>query len=136
MAQPAKPASPLKLEEQRITKAVRAFLVNRGWRAIRFQRFVAPGSFQTGEPGIPDYLFVRYFRSPHGAALAMWIEMKAPMGRFQPGQQEWHQRETQLGASVWVVDDVGWFAEEYERIFGWLHSGPAASGQLDLLAGL
>lgn len=131
-----RPLSPAKLLEKQITEQVRDFLSYRGWRPVRMQRTVVPGQFQTGEPGIPDFLFLRYFKEPHAAALAIWIEFKAPNGKLREGQPEWHEREIRRGSSVWVVDDFEWFAEEYERVFGWLHSGDAAVGQMDLLVGL
>lgn len=64
-----------KLKEAAVTTQVRDFLKYRGWRAIRFQRFVVPGAGQSGEPGMPDFAFVRYM--PAGAALWFWCEMKA-----------------------------------------------------------
>lgn len=132
--------SAAKLVERDVTKQVRDFLVLRGWRYIRMQRSVAPGSFSTGEPGMADYLFVRYFHdrpmAHYGVALHLWVEFKSPTGRVGPHQTEWQKREVARGGAVWIVDDVAWFADEYHKRFGWLHSGDAARGQLDLLGEL
>jgi hypothetical protein len=131
---------PVKILEKQVTEQVRDYLKYRGWRAIRMQRTVVPGAFQSGEPGMPDYLFLRYlppFPTPKGAAaLCLWIEFKAPGGKLREGQAEWHCRERLRGGSVWVVDDLDWFAELYEKHFAWLHSGDSAIGQMDLLAGV
>jgi hypothetical protein len=87
------------------------------------QRTVLPGSFQTGEPGQPDYLFVRYMTSAKpGSALALWIEFKAPGGRLRAGQPEWHARERLRGSLVWVVDSLEDFEEAYDHEFGWIHA--------------
>lgn len=134
-----RPPSAAKLQERDITRQVRDFLQVRGWRAIRMQRSVAPGSFSTGEPGMADFLFVRYFpreKIPYGAVLHLWVEFKAPTGRVGPHQKEWQKREAEFGGSVWVVDDLEWFQTEYFSHYGWLHSGDSARGQLDLLGAL
>ena len=83
------------------------------------QRTVLPASFQTGEPGQADYLFLRYLagREP-GSALALWIEFKAPGGRFRKGQEAWHARERLRGGLVWVVDSFEDFEASYGRRFG------------------
>ncbi len=124
------------LLERQITQQIRDYMQYRGWRPVRMQRTAIPGAFSTGEPGMPDYLFVRYLPKPLGACIALWIELKRPSGKLREGQPEWHARERARGGTVWVVDDFEWFANLYEQHFGWLHSGDAAIGQLDLLGGL
>lgn len=127
-----KPPTP----EQIVTRQCRDYLLHRGWRAIRFQRTVVSGQFQSGEPGMPDYLFVRYAHQdrprPRVFSLLLWIEFKGPRGRLGPKQEEWIARERLRGALVWVVDDFEWMVEQYEATFGWLHSGDAARGQLEM----
>lgn len=135
-----------KLLERQIQKQVKDYLRFRGWRPVRTHFAYAPGTFSSGEPGMPDYLFLRYLDD--GRALALWIEFKTPQDRrrctCQPGeskpcpvcrQKAWHARERARGASVWVVYDLDAFVLEYESRYGWLHTGDEAMGQLDLLAG-
>jgi hypothetical protein len=114
------PLKAAKLLERQVTKQIRDYMKARGWRPIRMQRTVMPGQFQTGEPGIPDYLFVRYLRP--GIATALWIELKRPGGgKLRPQQREWISRELQRGALVWIVDDFDEFCAAYSGTFGWLH---------------
>lgn len=111
--------------EREVTKAVKDYLTARGWRAVRFQRTVIPGSFQTGEPGIPDTLFL-YYKAPP-VALALWVEFKrATRGKRSEDQKQWHAREQQRGALVVTVNDPAEFAAWYERTF------PELVGQLRL----
>ena len=132
------------LLEKHITKQVRDYLAARGWRPVRMHPVVTPGMFSAGEPGQPDYLFLHYRGR---AALVLWIEFKGPKDRRRCvcrggdknlcavcRQQAWHDRERLRGATVWVVSDIAEFIAEYERVYGWLHFGDAARGQLDLLA--
>ncbi len=118
--------------EARVTREVKAFLRRRGWRAIRMQRMALPGQFSSGEPGIPDYLFLRY--GERGVAVALWIEFKAPGHRLGPKQIEWRARERDRGAEVAVVDDPAFFMGWYERQFSWLHDGHVV-GQIEMFAG-
>jgi len=121
----------LKLLERHVSRQVRDFLEYRGWRAIRMQRTVIPGSFQTGEKGMADYLFVRYLPEVKpGCSLTLWVETKRPGGPLRKHQPEWHAEERLRGAQVWVVDDFDLFARNYERVWGWLHHG-GARGQLE-----
>jgi hypothetical protein len=142
------PSGPKILEKQ-VAQQVRDFLRFRGWRIVRTQFAFSPGSFSTGEPGMADDLALRFMDRDRAIALALWLEYKGPNDRrrctCQPGsgkpckvcrQLQWHQRERARGAVVWVVDDFSFFAELYEKHFGWLHSGDAAVGQLSLLGGL
>jgi hypothetical protein len=112
-----------KLKERDVTRQVCDYLGYRGWRPLRMQRTVLPGSFQTGEPGQADYLFLRYLTGEKpGSTLALWIEFKAPNGRLRKGQSEWHVRERLRGGLVWVVDSFADFEESYRREFIWLHA--------------
>jgi hypothetical protein len=113
---------PIKPLERDITRQVCDYLGYRGWRPIRMQRTVLPGSFQTGEPGQADYLFLRYETSQPGAALALWIEFKTPSGRLRKGQPEWHARERLRGGIVWTVSSLQTFEADYNTHFGWLHN--------------
>ncbi len=130
--------------ERDVSKQVKDFLEARGWRAIRTQFAFSPGAFQTGEPGMPDYLFLRY--EPGGRALVLFIEVKGPRDQRKcncvPGskkvckvcrQKNWQAREKQRGARVIVVDDAEWFFEQYERAYAAIHKGDEARGQLELL---
>ena len=136
---------PLNLSESDITAQVKGFLEARNWRAIRMQRAVVPGAFQSGEPGIPDFLFVRYL--DNGVALALWLEFKSPRDRRKCrcleirgtrkrctvcDQHNWQQREKARGARVWRVDDLDRFSAQYEQAYGWLHKGDSARGQMEL----
>ena len=133
-----------KLLEKAITRQVCDFLRARGWRPIRTGVVAGPG-YSLGEPGCADYLFLHYQEA--GCALALWVEMKSPNDKRRctcaPGktckpcrQKLWHQRERARGGVVWVVADFDAFAAAYDEAYGWLHSGEAARGQLDLLAGV
>jgi len=110
-----------KILEKEVTASVKKYLMLRGWRPIRFQRTVMSGSFQAGEPGQADFLFVRYdsdaLHAP-GAGRLLWCEMKSPAGHLGPKQEEWIARERGRGALVWVVDDYAEFVKLYERTFG------------------
>lgn len=134
-----------KLSESDITGQIKDFLSHRGWRAIRHQRTVVPGAFQAGEPGMPDFLFLRYLERGYG--LVLWVELKRPSDRRKCrclqnagtrkrctvcDQANWRKREEGRGAKVWRVDDLEWFAEEYQREYGWLHRGATGRGQLEL----
>ena len=131
----------MKLLEKDVSKQVKDFLKARGWRPVRTQFAFSPGSFATGEPGMPDWLFLRY-EAP-GRGLILWVEVKGPNDqrkcRCQPGdrkpckvcrQRLWHERERGLGASVCVVEDIELFSAAYERSYGHLHCGEEAKGQL------
>ena len=143
------PAAGPKIVEKQVAQQARDYLRARGWRIVRTQFAFSPGSFSTGEPGMADDLAVFYVDQNRAVALALWLEYKGPNDRrrctCQPGsgkpchvcrQLQWHARERQRGGIVWVVSDFDFFANLYEKHFGWLHSGDAAVGQLDLLAGL
>lgn len=121
-----------KLLEREVTRQVRDFLKGHGWRPIRMQRTVMPGQFQTGEPGIADYLFLRYLKPGLGAIL--WVELKRPGGKIRPQQREWALKECSRGARVWFVEDVAELESVYAREFGWLHDG-RLPGQIEMFGG-
>ena len=139
----------LKLNEADVVAQVRGYLEHRGWRPIRYQRTVVQmaggGAFSTAEPGQADLQFIRYLEHSAipGASIVLWIEMKKK-GAFakcrcatkKPRQRctacdqaTWRERERRRGALVWMVDDIVWFMDEYNRNFGFLHSGDRAVGR-------
>ncbi len=104
----------VKLLERDVTKQVKDFLESRGWRGVRMQRTIVRGQFQTGEPGMADFLFVHYLSGKH-----LWIEFKRPGdGRVSPVQKDWQHAERSRGAHVWVVDNLDEFEGDYEEVFG------------------
>lgn len=114
--------SPLALKERDVSKQVKDFLEWRGWRPVRFQRTVIPGQFQAGEPGMPDFLMLRYLWP--GACGAMRIEFKHPStGRATAEQVKWHNNERARGALVVQVDDLDTFTRWYEKQFAWIGLG-------------
>lgn len=121
---------PAKELEKEVTEKVRGFLKNKGWRPIRMQRTVLPGQFQTGEAGIPDFLFLYHLKP--GITAALWVEFKRPGGTLRKGQPEWHAKERKIGALVWVVENFGDFETAYTRQFGWLHDG-RLPGQVEMM---
>lgn len=111
------------LSESQISNQVKGFMEAHGWRALRNTRMIAPGRFQTGEPGMPDYLFLRY--SP---IQTLWIEFKRPEDRRKCAclknagtrkrctvcdQKAWKDREKLRGAMVWTVKDYDAFVTLY-----------------------
>lgn len=133
-----------RLTEADVTTQVRDFLRAKGWRPLRMHSGLLPGArypIRVGEPGMADYLFVRYLRP--GVAAALWIEMKRPGARAvcrcagrrsgkctACSQAAWRAQESHLGAMVWQVDDFQDFSERYGRELGWLHDGRLA-GQIE-----
>lgn len=139
---------PPPLVESDITRQVKDFMEHRSWRAIRMQRTIVPGQFSTCEPGTADFLFLYYLGG--GSCYSLWVELKRPKARMQCrclqnrgtrkrctmcDQRNWQATERARGGRVWAgVDDIKAFEAKYNRIFGFLHSGDSARGQLDLLA--
>ena len=142
------------LSESHVMRQVRDFMELRGWRPVRMQRTIVPGQFSTCEPGTADFLFLYYLDKggvPAGS-LCLWVELKRPKARMRCrclenrgtrkrctacDQKAWRERERARGAMVWTdVADIQKFIGEYERTFGFLHSGDRSRGQLDLLAGV
>lgn len=125
--------------EAMVSRQVKDYMLARGWRAIRMQSGLYQGpatTFRSGEPGMPDWLFLRAVAGPRAAVLTgFWCEIKAPGGKLRKHQPEWHARERLRGFAVWVTDDLDSFIAAYEQHFGWLHDG-SQPGQIDLLAGL
>lgn len=150
-------SKPAKLLEREVTGQIRDFLKLRGWRPIRMQRTVVPGQFQSGEPGMADYQFVRYLgenglcqRWP-GLALVVWIEMKGQTDKRRCSchlratkgkngkctvcrQREWRANEEARGALFGPGHDFDEFQRWYWPLFGWLHDG-RLPGQINLFGG-
>lgn len=122
-------AASRKEREAEIARAIVDFMQKRLWRSIRMQRTVIPGQFQTGEPGITDYLFLHY-----EPVLVLWVEVKAPDGHLRPQQREWIDRERARGATVWIAADIGAYEEAYAEKYGWLHDG-THPGQVEMYMG-
>ena len=140
--------SPAQLAEREVTKQVRDFLEWRGWRPVRHQRTAIPGSFSTGEPGMPDYCMIHYLEGVGGklvgVSLVLWIEMKREGARMRcncreshtctmHAQMKWRAREEKRGAIVAQVASLSMFEPWYLERFGWLHRAGGV-GQLDLFA--
>jgi hypothetical protein len=77
-----------------------------------------------GEPGMPDYLYIRYawigcnksgqFEGWHREdAQVLWIEFKKPGEKPRPDQLAWHEAERARGALVLVVNDIDAFRVWY-----------------------
>jgi len=110
--------------EGKLSAELVAFLEGQGWRSKRNQRTFSRKGFSTGEPGMPDFLFLCYL--PSGVTLALWIEMKTPKGELRPQQKTWILRERGRGALVMVVDDVERFKCWYNTEFAWLATAKKA----------
>jgi hypothetical protein len=121
------------LSEADLTKLCVDFMEARGWRALRHQRTIVRGQFQTGEPGIPDYQFIYYLqKQPYGICLNLYVEFKRKSKTAQcrcaanagsrrrctfHDQLNWQRDERARGAVVWVVDDFAQFEREYRNYF-------------------
>jgi hypothetical protein len=123
------------LSEADLTKLCVDFMEARGWRALRHQRTIVRGQFQTGEPGIPDYQFIYYLKehSVYGFCLNLYVEFKRKSKTAQcrcaanagsrrrctfHDQVEWQARERAAGGAVWVIDDFADFEASYRDMFG------------------
>ncbi len=101
----------LRVTEKDVARAVKDFMAAKGFRCVRMQRTVLPGQFQSGEPGMPDLLFLRY---RDGAIV--WVETKAPGRTLSPAQAQWRDMERMRwpDALVWTIHDpaeiIGYFA--------------------------
>lgn len=122
------------LLEADVTAQIKDFMEWRNWRAIRMQRTVVPGQFSTGEPGIADFLFVRYLRTEFlGLSVTCWIEMKrAQGGKLADKQIAWRNRELLRGAVVIKASNVSEFHDQYDAAFGWLVSESWVNGQQEI----
>ncbi len=100
----------LKPQERDVAKAVKDFMAAKGFRCVRMQRTVIPGSFQAGEPGIPDLLFLRYRDGS-----IVWIETKRPGGKRSKDQLDWHCNEVIRwpGAEVWTVSSIEELGQDF-----------------------
>ena len=100
----------LRVTEKDVARAVKDFMAAKGFRCVRMQRTVIPGAFQSGEPGIPDLLFLRY---RDGAII--WIETKRPGGRRSDDQVNWHRNEVARypEAEVWTVGSLDELCEDF-----------------------
>ncbi len=100
----------LKPQERDVAKAVKDYMAAKGFRCVRMQRTVIPGSFQAGEPGIPDTLYLRY-----GDGAIIWIENKKPGGKRSEDQLNWHRSEVIRwpGAEVWTVSSIEELAQDF-----------------------
>lgn len=122
----------IKISERDVARAVRDFLEYRGWRALNLERGNIPGQWRT-EPGIADYLFIRYDEAELGRADVMWIEFKSPTDRRKCrckagasrramctvcSQALWRMAEEARGGRVLIVRDVDEFMSTYEEM-GW-----------------
>jgi hypothetical protein len=146
-ARPAPPKkisrpSAIKLSERDISKQISDYMQVRGWRRFRNSVGMAMGfsgtPVQFGEKYMPDLRFVRYFQHPYGAAVHLWVEVKAPTARMQCeckplqngnrmcrqcGQKQWRDKERYINAIVWVVDSIEEFMDLYDEKFDYLHHG-------------
>lgn len=116
-----RPPSPHVLLEREVTKQVLDFLRTRGWRPIRHQRTIMPGSFQTGEAGMADHENVFYLLG--GVSVTLWTEFKRTKGgKLSEDQKDWQLEERRRGAVVWNVNEFNVFLPMYMEQFGWLHT--------------
>jgi hypothetical protein len=123
---------PPALSEADLTRQVCDFMRANGWRAIRHQRTIMKGQFQTGEPGMPDYQFIYYLKRPYGMCLNLFVEFKRKSNTARcrcaanegtrrrctfHDQINWRHRESGLGGVVWVVSDFSYFEAAYMDVF-------------------
>ena len=116
----------IRLSEKDVTAQVKGFMEARGWRRVRMSRGVSTfgnrGTVTFGEPGMADWLFIRYW-----IAGVIWIEIKAPgktakcrCATKKPlqrctacDQAAWKAAEIARGAVVWTIDSL----EALERAY-------------------
>jgi hypothetical protein len=123
--------------ESHVQQTVTELLQFDGWRAFRTEHAIERSNDEqrrfkrrVGEPGQPDYQYVRYLsgdciiidtretrtkailKSP--AAEVMYIEFKKQGEEPEPKQLKWHAAERARGALVLVVDDIDEFRKWYE----------------------
>jgi hypothetical protein len=127
-ANPVEDESAKDIPEQQIALECEQLLREDDWRVIPCE----PISDRTrgrgfGEAGMPDLLALRYSRQIPGACECLWIEWKAPGGRVQKHQLEWHTKERARGARTLIagVD----FAPTVRGFMNWYgESGLARAG--------
>ena len=130
-------ASPLKVHERDVTKAVIDYLRLRGWHCIRQNM----GPF--GKGGVPDYVAIHYRRH-----VAMWLEFKSNFDRRtcrcaskKRGkctvclQAEFAELVRSQGGLVLRIADVSAFISWYESRFAWYESRFGVEGQMRLGGG-
>ena len=151
------------MSEHAIQKACADFMASHDWKCLRTHFTAVIGHVSSLEPGIADYLFVRYMPSEHAPwrCILLWVEFKSPHDRrvcfcrqkavkaaaerkraqicSVCRQKNWRENERRRGAVVWLIDDFEEFAQTYWREFSWLHKDqagapmPAPRGQMSLL---
>jgi hypothetical protein len=105
-AEPARPAvekSAKDVPESLIELECCKLLSEDGWRILKTD----PVSDKSrgkgfGEAGMADTLCLRYGRQP-AACEVLWIEWKAPGGRLQKNQIDWHGKERARGAMTAIA---------------------------------
>lgn len=117
-----------RISEAHVQEAVVQMLVLDNWRPIRTDPVSDRGRGKGfGEPGMPDYMFIRYHCRPevscvdgaHGSDFArsiagvLWIEFKAAGEKPKQHQTTWHDRERARGALVMTFDSVDAAREWY-----------------------
>jgi hypothetical protein len=113
-----------KTPEAQLTEQVVDFMKMKGWRALRMSRGVATfgdrGTVTFGEPGMPDWLFLRYGREGLSMRSILWMEMKQSKSRESCrcatkktrqrctacDQRKWRMTETARGASVIRIESL------------------------------
>lgn len=80
-------------------------LVEDGWRALRTDPVSDRGRAKGfGEPGMADYLLLRYGRCwDYAGGEILWIEFKSSRGKPAKHQIAWHTRERARGAMTLVA---------------------------------
>jgi hypothetical protein len=128
-----RPGMSSKLLERQIQKQVKDFLRWKGWRIVRHQVTVAStgaSTFSVGEKGMADLQAIYYLNAfKPGLTLTLWVETKRLGKKLRPEQETWKQHEEVRGGLYWKADHIGEFIEQYERIFGWLHTDDRVKGQ-------
>lgn len=120
-----KPIYRPKISEADVQQAVVTMLELDGWRSIRTDPVSNRGRGKGfGEPGMPDYLFIRYLYRETGweclettsaaATQILWVEFKAAGKKRKLHQTTWHDRERARGALVMTFDSVDAAREWYK----------------------
>lgn len=107
--------------ERDLAKACTQLLEYDGWRSLALEpmarRDLGKGF---GEPGMADYLYIRYESDHAGwlpaSAQILWVEFKSPRGRVTKTQRLWHDVERKRGALTAIATvDFGPTVEGFER---------------------
>jgi hypothetical protein len=135
-----------------------AALKLKNWRTFRHQSgmfYNQSGQiFRVGEKGMADNSAIWHLETPDakpklGLNYTLWVEFKRDgfaetcgccvnaIGKPKEctfcGQRRWRDAMKELGALVIRVSSVQDFISWYDNRFGFLHTGAAARGQLELL---